>query len=241
MTVQELKERCYTPYSGQPNCAVVQSRSGDYYPGVRIENISFPLTISAVQCAMVVCISEGAKPDTLFLADGQASGPHINFWRREFGLKLDDLAKFKAEPAELPAPPHTIKKQLKALLDRAVVPYSHFPVTALLEAPNGLISGVNLEFGAWESGLCAERVAIAKALAYGINSTDIDALHLHSRHGEYCSPCGACRQVIIEHLPRIPVFIHHPDGSTSRHFSSDLLPHSFTSDFLKKQSPESEE
>ncbi len=114
-----------------------------------------------------------------------------------------------------------------------MTPHSHFPVAALLETSDGLLSGVNLEFSAWESGLCAERVAVAKALAYGVKSEDISAMHLHTRHGEYSSPCGACRQVIIEHLPSIPVIIHHPDGSTSRHFSSDLLPYSFKSDFLK--------
>lgn len=233
MTVQELKERCYTPYSGQTNYAMVRSRSGDFYPGVRIENISFPLTISAEQCALVICISEGAEPGTLYLPDAAASGDHLDFWQKELNLELDNLAKIKAEPAEIRQVEGTIKKQLEALLDAAVAPHSHFPVAALLETSTGFISGVNLEFSAWESGLCAERVAIAKALAYGIGSNNITALHLHTRHGEYSSPCGACRQVIIEHLPRIPVFIHHPDDTTSRHFSSDLLPYSFKSDFLR--------
>src|SRR5699024_12516589 len=86
---------------------------------------------------------------------------------------------------------------LKSLLDRAKVEESNFPVAAIAETKEGFVSGVNIECSAWNMGLCAERIAISKALTYTVSN--INALHIHTRFGEFSSPCGACRQIIREH------------------------------------------
>lgn len=234
MKLQELESRSYIPYSGQPAAVVVESQTGKLYPGVRIENISFPLTIPAVQCGLVTCLSEGQQPETVYLSSNLSSKSHWDFWKNELTLQSSEAHEIDGEPTKILQPTDDINSLLTNLLNRSHSPYSNFPVSALLVTKHGAVSGVNIEFSAWESGLCAERVALAKAIAYGINLSSIKALHLHAQYGEYSSPCGACRQVIIEHLPRIPVFIHHPDESVSRHFSSDLLPYSFKSDFLEQ-------
>ncbi|MDR8390510.1 cytidine deaminase [Aliifodinibius sp. S!AR15-10] len=235
MNLEELQSRCYTPYSNSPDAVIVQSESGKFFPGIRIENISFPLSITALQCGMVICLSEGEEPKKLFLPEGyESTEKHLDYWTNEFSLEFVENGQIDGEASEILKTSDSINSSLQRLLDRSLTPYSQFPVSALLVTSNGFVTGVNIEFSAWDLGLCAERVALAKALAYGIDTAEINALHLHSRHGDFSSPCGACRQVIVEHLPRIPVCIHHPDGTLSRHFSSDLLPYSFKSDFLKK-------
>lgn len=234
MDLNQLRQLSYVPYSGRPGIAVAESRSGNFFPGVRIENVSFPLTIPAEQAALYSCLSEGELPQTLYTEE--VTSANLAYWKEEYDLHIEnltdgtDIDRFKDVVLN-----GEIKSLLRSLLNRAVTGNSDFPVSAILEAEEGRISGVNIEGGSWESGLCAERVVLAKAMAHGVNIKEIRALHLHTLHGEYSSPCGACRQVIVEHLPRSPVIIHHPDGSVSRHFSSDLLPYSFKSDFLKKK------
>ncbi len=115
----------------------------------------------------------------------------------------------------------------------AVVEESNFPVSALVETEEGYFSGVNIECSSWNLGLCAERVVITKALTYGAKK--LENLHIHSRGGEFSSPCGACRQVIMEHMPDKQIYLHHADGTESVHFAVDLLPHSFRSSTLAKK------
>lgn len=233
MDLTQLRKRCYAPYSGRRGIAVVESTAGHFFPGVRIENISFPLTISPEKAALYCCLSEGEVPHRLYTE--QKEDPRMAYWRNEYEVMVVELgdAGPATEAWQAVAVHGEIATLLKQLLDRAVTGNSGFPVAAILETDDGLITGVNIESRAWDAGLCAERVVLAKALAYGHRNDDIKALHLHTLHGDYGSPCGACRQVIVEHLPHRPVLLHHPDGSVSHHFSSDLLPYSFKSEYLK--------
>ncbi|MDX1617260.1 MAG: cytidine deaminase [Balneolaceae bacterium] len=234
--LESLKNRSYVPYSNSPVSCAVAARSGSLYPGVRIENISFPLTISAVQCALFACLSESEQPETLYIDSSGRDEPQLKFWVETFELTVADAETLDSDrytPVIVPdGSSGDIRGLLKEGLDRAVVPHSGFPVAAVLVTGRGLISGSNIEpeNSAWEMGLCAERVALAKAIAYGI--TDIRSIHVHTIRGDFGSPCGACRQVIVEHMAGHPLFIHHPDGTTSRHFTGDLLPYSFKSKFL---------
>lgn len=235
MNIKELTSRSYIPYSGEPSVSVVKSLEGNYYPGVRIENSSFPLTITAAQNALFCCLSEGEQPKTLFLEDLNAANVH--FWKQEFNVwvyPVGDLEDIVFKTIFLDTDEQQAGTLLHSLLEQAVVEHSDFPVSALLKTDKGYVSGVNIECSEWSAGLCAERVAIAKALSYGC--TDFHALSIHTRHGEFSSPCGACRQVILEHMPHHPVHLYHADGTQSKHYSSDLLPHSFRSSFLEKES-----
>lgn len=235
MNLEQLKSNSFVPYSGQPAACVVKSVEGNYFPGVRIENISFPLTISATQNALFTCLSEGERPKAIYLENTGTND--LKFWKHEYNVwvhQLKELQGISFKPVHLTARQSTIKNTLHSLLDHAVTRHSNFPVSALLQTGQGFISGVNIECSEWSFGLCAERMAIAKALSYGFSN--LEALYIHARDGEYSSPCGACRQVILEHLPRNPVYLYHANGTRSMHFSSDLLPHSFQSSTLKKNS-----
>ncbi len=234
MNINDLYDRNYVPYSNEASVALVQSKQGSWFAGTRIENISYPLTISAVQNALFCCLSEAHQPDVLFTDHPDEST--LQCWEKELNISIELLKK--ADPPTqhvgnlgLDEDLH-IKKTLHDLLDQAVVEESNFPVSALVETDRGFYSGVNVECQSWSLGLCAERIAIAKAFSYGASA--ITGLHLHTREGEFSSPCGACRQVIIEHLPNCQVHLHHADGSESVHFSNDLLPHSFQSSSLSK-------
>lgn len=235
MDFSELYDRSYVPYSKDPAVALVHSTDGQWFPGIRIENISYPLSISASQNALFSCISEGHQPKSLH-AD-PTDDPLANYWKQEFGLSLHDLdtqqpPATEFSPTKLSADTEIIE-HLKRLLDQAHVEESNFPVSALVGTADGFYGGVNIECSAWNMGLCAERVAIAKALTYG--SAPLQSLHIHTRYGEFSSPCGACRQVISEHLQHKQIHLHHADESESVHFSEDLLPHSFQSSSLSNQ------
>ena len=236
MTLKELLKNSYTPYSGKSSCAVVKSKQGNCFPGVRVENISFPLTISAAQNALYCCLSEGHEPNLLFLEGEPNDTPDLAYWREENSLTVkntDEAEEVSFYEIFQKPRQESISSILQKRLERSIVPYSNFPVAAVLETNLGYITGINIETEDWSKGLCAERVALAKALTYGVK--EINALHITTRDGEYNSPCGACRQVIAEHMPHHPVFLHHKDGTTAEHFSSDLLPYSFQSRTLKKE------
>lgn len=225
MDIAELLDRSYVPYSRRPSAVVAESKSGEFFPGVRVENVSFPLSISAIQNALFCCISEGYEPATVFVEEGTPAEATI-FWEKAFSLNIESLNTRNDFPL-YPVVRHTkpIKDTLRSLLDRAVAGESNFPVSALLQTDHGVIPGVNIELKPWDRGLCAERTALAKAISYG--ATDYRALYICTRKGEYSSPCGACRQVICEHLRHKPVYLYQPDGTRAELFSSDLLPYSF--------------
>lgn len=232
-TWQQLEDNAYTPYSGIPRACVVESVSGKYYAGVRIENISFPLTISSVQAACSICLSEGEIPAILYLRDSEYE--QVNIWANEFDLDVtvtEDISGFDFEELHIPNKEQNIPGRLEKLLDKAVIPNSEFPVSALLFTEKGFFEGVNVEISEWSQGLCAERVALCKARAAGFEK--FEQIEIHTRYGEFSSPCGACRQVIIEHLPFNKVRLHHADGTQSEHLTVDLLPFSFKSASLNK-------
>jgi homotetrameric cytidine deaminase len=226
-------EHSYVPYSHAPRTCVIESKSGKFYSGVRIENISYPLTIPAVQAACAICLSEGNIPSKLYLNDHDYE--QLDFWQKEFDLELIYGAELPTDNAEdlfKTDPQIDASVKLKGLLQRAVVPNSDFPVSALLFTQNGYFEGVNIEVSDWTRGLCAERVALAKAITAGI--TEFERLEIHTRKGQVSSPCGACRQVITEFMPINKLILHHADHTTSEHFMNDLLPFNFTSDSLRK-------
>ena len=95
-----------------------------------------------------------------------------------------------------------IKEDYKQLIElanearrHAYAPYSKYPVGAALRTKTGRVyTGVNVENAAYPTGICAERVAVFKAISEGEHNFEIMAL-VTDNGG---SPCGACRQVLSE-------------------------------------------
>ncbi len=112
----------------------------------------------------------------------------------------------------------------------AYCPYSEFPVgAALLCADGSVYTGANVENASYGLTVCAERVAIFKAISEG--KRDFVKLAVVC-NAERCSPCGACRQVIHEHAPNIEILMGKPDGSFERTTIEELLPKAFRSSDL---------
>lgn len=235
MNWTELLHRSYVPYSDQPAACMVIGESGRHYPGVRIENIAFPDTIHEYQAALFACLTRGDRPVKLLIPPDLATNDDVHsFWVNEYGLKVIKQVYPEAETiSDFLLPRDTnIPETLAQLLNQSVVTFSHFPVSSLVETSRGFISGVNVECSEWRWGLCAERVALSTALSLGIS--DLESIHIHAAHGDYNSPCGACRQVLLEHMPDKPVYLYHADQTCSRHLCRHLLPYSFTTGDLKK-------
>ena len=116
--------------------------------------------------------------------------------------------------------------QAIAALKRAYVPYSRYPVGAAVLADNGHVyTGCNIENAVYPLTICAERVAITKAISEG--ARHILALAVATVNGG--TPCGSCRQVMQEFgAPALPVFIARTDGSYRQRTLVELLPEGFS-------------
>ena len=114
---------------------------------------------------------------------------------------------------------------------RAYVPYSNYPVGAAVRTKTGKIyTGVNVENAAYPHTMCAERVAIFKAVSEG--ETEFDVVAVVTNNGG--SPCGGCRQVMAEFGLDTIVLIADGNGSLKKEMSvADLLPEAFTPKHLQ--------
>lgn len=113
----------------------------------------------------------------------------------------------------------------------AVAPYSGFMVGAAVETPNGqIIAGCNIENATYSLSLCAERVALFKALSEGHRR--ITRIAVVTATGQPTPPCGACRQVLWEFGGNIEVILGNLKKELARHRLADLLPNPFDARFL---------
>lgn len=112
--------------------------------------------------------------------------------------------------------------------EKAYVPYSHFPVGAVLVAADGRIfTGCNIENASYSLTNCGERTAIFKAVSEGV--TDFKELIVYGQTEKPILPCGACRQVMVEFFKKdLPVTLVAKDKSTVEMTVGELLPYSFT-------------
>jgi len=139
MTANNLLDNAYIPYSSDAAAAVVRSKSGNYFPGSRIENISYPISISAVQSSLFCCLSEGEYPKEIWASNDNP--PHQSFWEQELGVSFNSWDTDKLKDIELSNlildEGIDLKKTLIDLLDSAKVQESDFPVSAIVKSEVG--------------------------------------------------------------------------------------------------------
>ncbi len=118
-----------------------------------------------------------------------------------------------------------------AARENAHAPYSHFRVGAALEDSTGRVyTGCNVENATYGLTICAERVAVFKAMSEGARSfrriaiaADTDAL---------TPPCGACRQILWEFCGDVEILLVNLRGKTEIIQLKELLPRAFDASFL---------
>jgi cytidine deaminase len=113
----------------------------------------------------------------------------------------------------------------------AHAPFSNFRVGAALRATSGRIfGGCNVENATYGLTICAERVAIFKAMSEG--ERGFDAISVVTDTDTLTPPCGACRQLIWEFCGDVPVLLANLKGKTETIQMRDLFPKPFDSSNL---------
>lgn len=116
--------------------------------------------------------------------------------------------------------------------EQAHAPYSHFLVGAALETIDGrIITGCNCESASYGLTMCAERVAVFKALSEGVRAAVRIAIVTDTP--QPTPPCGACRQWLWEFGGDLEIILANLDRETARHRMSELLPHPFDARALR--------
>jgi cytidine deaminase len=116
--------------------------------------------------------------------------------------------------------------------EHALAPYSNYRVGAALLAADGRVfTGCNIESSSFGLTICAERVALFKAVSEGARS--FTAVAVTAGPEKPCTPCGACRQVLWEHARDVAVITGSGTGELEERRLADLLPEPFDQRILE--------
>ena len=242
------------PYSRRPEAAALLLRGGAWLPGVRVESASFSLTIPPLVAGLATATTAGRRdvvaavlsrpvrseekaflPDALdapFEPAGEDALVRRGAALPPLGSRLDPFLSDGA-----PATPEGGLALARTVAERAYVPASHFPVGCVLQTSGGrLIPGANVEHPDWTRTLCAERAALATAQAYGALAAEtptddkapaVNAVFLTCPKDPRGSPCGACRQLLVELAPAAMLWMDRLGALPEGLPLADLLPGSF--------------
>ncbi len=123
-------------------------------------------------------------------------------------------------------------KAAKDVREKAFAPFSKFKVGAAVRTKNGKIfTGCNVESATYGGTVCAERVAIWKAVSEG--EKDFTHLSVVADTEELTPPCGICRQIIWEFCGDVPVTFANLNDKNETLQMKELLPRAFDAKFLK--------
>ena len=138
-------------------------------------------------------------------------------------------AGVSGKPSAVPADStgRELRDRALAAMEHAYAPYSKFKVGAALQGADGSVTDAcNVENAAFPAGTCAERAAIASAVAKGVRRFSI--LVIASSADEPTPPCGMCRQALIEFAPDLDIISVTRSGKEARWRLSELLPQAFS-------------
>ena len=130
-------------------------------------------------------------------------------------------------PRTRPRPAASLLKEMGRLAaqarERAHAPFSGFQVGAALKTATGeIVTGCNIENASYGLTMCAERVAVYKAISEGL--TDFDSVAVVADAERITPPCGPCRQILWEFGGNLTVHMVNLKGRTRTMRLKDLLP-----------------
>lgn len=239
--------RAHVPYSRRHVAAALLLSDGAWVPGVRVESASFSLVIPAIVNAYSTSIAQG-RTDAVAVALNRPFLPEETTYLQAlaipFQLAADDA--LVAPGFDLPAPGEALSPFLDApppetpvdgialarhIAERAHVPESQFPVGCIARVAGGrLVPGINVEHPDWSRILCAERNALGTIVSYGLGT--VEALFLSCPCDSGCTPCGACRQLLVEHAPSAALWMDRGEGPPAEASPDGLLPGAFSGNAL---------
>jgi len=121
----------------------------------------------------------------------------------------------------------------KQAREKASAPFSNFKVGAVLVGKTGeIFTGCNIENASYGLTMCAERVAIFKAISEG--AREFQKIIVVANTDELTPPCGACRQIIWEFCGDIEIILANLLGKTETFQMKELFPRAFDANFLVK-------
>ncbi len=120
----------------------------------------------------------------------------------------------------------------KQAREKAFAPFSNFKVGAAVKTKGGKVfTGCNIESASYGLTVCAERVAIWKAISEG--EKEFTNVAVVADTEDLTPPCGACRQIIWEFCGDVPVTFANLKGNVETVQMKELLPRAFDTKFLK--------
>jgi cytidine deaminase len=126
-----------------------------------------------------------------------------------------------------------MREELVKLLNNSYAPYSKYNVSAICVMKDGkMIGGVNIENASYGATICAERVAIFKAISIGYKKGDFKELHIMVNSDKIGTPCFICRQVFSEFFDNdMNVYMYSKNDMISKTVE-ELCPYPFNEDNL---------
>jgi cytidine deaminase len=122
----------------------------------------------------------------------------------------------------------------RAVRAHAWAPFSGFAVGAAVRHRSGrIITGCNVENATYGLTICAERVAVFKAISEGLRPDEFTAVAVVADTEEPTPPCGACRQILWEFCGDVPVILATPADVKAVLGMLELLPRPFDARFLR--------
>jgi cytidine deaminase len=135
---------------------------------------------------------------------------------------------------------HSRQEVIDAALEaraRAVAPFSNFRVGVAVETDDGrLFTGCNIESASYGLTVCAERVAVWKAVSEGARCFGLLVIAVDTE--TLTPPCGTCRQIIWEFCRDTTILLVNLQGQTEELHIKDLLPRAFDARYLKEMGRE---
>lgn len=241
---RQSASQAYVPYSKASASAVLLLSDGTWVPGVRVESASFSLLIPALLNAyttlpadrrdaiVAVVLDHPARPEERVLMRSisgtfESPAPDVHV-RCDLDRLPDPTERYNpirlAHVFSKPQDGIEVTRQVAA---GAFVPISDFPVGCILQLDDDrIIPGSNVEHDDWNRILCAERNALGTAVTYGLAGR-VTTLYLACAKALESTPCGACRQLILELLPDTTLWMDRGDHPPFSSTPDELLPYGF--------------